>query len=72
MSTSTASSRPGEDTDRYSTEILLVPGGKVQFLERPNGNGVPVATDPSMASGDAGMQDNGAAPQTADSEDIPF
>ena len=32
-------SKPGEDGDRFSTEILLVPGGRIQFLERPNGNG---------------------------------
>ena len=25
--------KTGEDTDRFSTEILLVPGGRVQFLE---------------------------------------
>ena len=33
--------KAGEDTDRFSTEILLVPGGRVQFLEKPsvaNGN----------------------------------
>ncbi len=29
--------KDGEDSDRFSTEILLVPGGRVQFLERPNG-----------------------------------
>ena len=65
-------SKPGEDSDRYSTEILLVPGGRVQFLERPNGNGAPAAADPSMAAGDTAMQDNGTAPQVADSDDIPF
>ena len=27
----------GEDSDRFSTEILLVPGGRVQFLDRPAG-----------------------------------
>ena len=27
----------GEDSDRFSTEILLVPGGRVQFLDKPNG-----------------------------------
>ncbi len=32
-----------EDSDRFSTEILLVPGGRVQFLDKPNGNGAPVA-----------------------------
>ena len=25
--------KPGEDSDRFSTEILLVPGGRVQFLD---------------------------------------
>ena len=29
--------KDGEDSDRFSTEILLVPGGRVQFLERPAG-----------------------------------
>ena len=33
-------SKPGEDGDRFSTEILLVPGGRIQFLQRPNGNGM--------------------------------
>ena len=66
-------SKPGEDSDRYSTEILLVPGGRVQFLERPNGNGAPVAADPSVAAGDAAMQANGTGQQAAASDDdIPF
>ena len=25
--------KDGEDSDRFSTEILLVPGGRVQFLD---------------------------------------
>ena len=33
--------KDGEDSDRFSTEILLVPGGRVQFLYKPNGNGAP-------------------------------
>ena len=41
--------KEGEDTDRYSTEIMLVPGGRVQFLDKPNGNGAPVAAEPVMA-----------------------
>ena len=51
--------KDGEDSDRYSTEILLVPGGRVQFLERPagaNGNGAPASNDKAAqptASGDA-------------------
>ena len=66
--------KPGEESDRYSTEILLVPGGRVQFLDKPNGNGAPVAADPSMAAGDAAMQDAGTSSQPADQDDsdIPF
>ena len=28
-----------EDSDRFSTEILVAPGGRIQFLEKANGNG---------------------------------
>ena len=35
--------KDGEDSDRFSTEILLAPGGRIQFLDKPNGNGEPVA-----------------------------
>ena len=53
-----------EDSDRFSTEILLAPGGLVQFLDKVNGNG----------------NGNGAHPETADvaatagvvGDDIPF
>ena len=56
-------SKPGEDGDRFSTEILLIPGGPIQFLGRPNGNNTttrddqpsPVAANamPSTDAGDA-------------------
>ena len=39
-----------EDSDRFSTEILIAPGGRVQFLDKVNGNG----------------NGNGAHPETAD------
>ena len=43
--------KDGEDSDRYSTEIILVPGGRVQFLERPaNGNGAPASNGESTAA----------------------
>ncbi len=34
-----------EDSERFSTEILIAPGGKIQFLDKVNGNenGTPVA-----------------------------
>ena len=31
----------GEEGDRYSTETLLVSGGRAQFLDEPRGNGAP-------------------------------
>ena len=67
-------SKPGEDSDRYSTEILLVPGGAVRFLDKPNGNGAPSAADPSMEAGDTAMQDAGTSspPADQDDSDIPF
>ena len=55
-----------EDSDRFSTEILIAPGGRVQFLDKVNGNG----------NGNG----NGSHPETADvmatadvvGQEIPF
>ena len=33
--------KAGEETERSATEILLVPGSRIQFLERPNGASKP-------------------------------
>ena len=61
--------KEGEDSDRFSTEILLVPGDRVQFLDKPNGNGASSQSDPD-AAGDAGAAPAGGDP--VDTEDIPF
>ncbi len=49
--------KDGEDSDRFSTEILLVPGGRVQFLDKPagtNGNGsAPANGDDAPAAANA-------------------
>ena len=61
--------KDGEDSDRFSTEILLVPGGRVQFLDKPNGNGAQTQPDPDMAG------DTAAAPASAPAnldDEIPF
>ena len=62
--------KDGEDGDRFSTEILIVPGHKIQFLDKPagaNGNGA----QPS-ANGEA-MPAGGAPAQVDDSGmEIPF
>ena len=70
--------KDGEDSDRFSTEILLAPGGRVQVLDRPNGaNGAPAAT--AEASGTAAREGNGsptaqapAATQDDLDNDLPF
>ena len=58
--------KDGEDSDRFSTEILLVPGGRVQFLDRPAGNKVNGTQAPNGAAAPAGD----AATEGADG--IPF
>ncbi len=65
--------KDGEDGDRFSTEILLVPGGRVQFLDKPNGNGGQTQPDPD-AAGDTGDMPAGGAPAQVDDldDDIPF
>ena len=61
--------KEGEDTERYSTEVLVVPGHRIQFLDRPNGaNGSGGATQRAAAAADAG----GDAGGDLDSDDIPF
>ena len=65
--------RDGEDSDRFSTEIIVVPGHRVQFYDRPNGNGA--AAGP--ANGEAGSAEvaapaaNGGADDFG-SDQIPF
>ena len=63
--------KDGEDSERFSTEILLVPGGRVQFLDKPNGNGAPAADAQAPANG-ADMPAGGAPARTGDIEDPPF
>ena len=54
--------KDGENADRYSTEIMLVPGGRVQFLDKPNGNG--------DVTGD--QVENGHGPASDMDPEIPF
>ena len=56
--------KDGEDSDRFSTEILLVPGGRVQFLDKPHGNGAPAMTGDTVPSAETAA--------TVDDSEIPF
>ena len=69
--------RDGEDSDRFTTEILLAPGGRVQFLDRPNRangtNGSGGADEPQAEAQAASepAQAQGASSTDLD-DDIPF
>ena len=63
--------KDGEESDRFSTEILLAPGGRIQFLERPNGSG---GTDAAQAESQAASepaQAQGASQSDLD-DSLPF
>ncbi len=53
--------KDGEETDRFSTEILVVPGHKVQFLDARPGNGA-AAGDRAPSQDGAGAVNGGAVP----------
>ena len=50
--------KAGEETERSATEILLVPGSRVVFLERPNGASKPAddATQQADSSTETGSE----------------
>ena len=57
--------KDGEDSDRFSTEILLVPGGRLQFLDKPagaNGNGAPAPDAEATSAGNTGPADTSSVP----------
>ena len=64
--------KDGEDSDRFSTEIRLAPGGRVQFLDRPNGaNGSSGSAQPEAPAANETAQAQG--PSQEDLEDgVPF
>ena len=66
-------SKPDEDGDRFSTEILVVPGHRVQFLDKPTGSGAQAEAEPTSVNGEA-MPSGGAPAQGDDlaADEIPF
>ena len=62
--------KDGEDADRFSTEIRLAPGGRVQFLDKPNGaNG---SNGQAAQAATAEAPEAPAATQDDLDSDIPF
>ena len=63
--------KAGEDSDRFSTEILVVPGHRVQFYDKPNG--APAADAEPTMDGDTVAQTAAPASPPADLDsEIPF
>ena len=64
--------KDGEDSDRFSTEILLVPGGRVQFLDKPAGaNGSTAPRRPTVRRPPRPPRPAPSDP-TDDGSEIPF
>ncbi len=65
--------KDGEESDRFSTEILLAPGSRVQFLDRPNGTN---GSNGSGESADTGASASAPAAQSPaaieDAGGLPF
>ena len=61
--------KEGEDTDRFSTEILVAPGGRVQFLDKSNAAkaGASETAPAPVAAPEGGANDGGPL-----DDDIPF
>ena len=59
--------KDGEDSDRFSTEILLVPGSRIQFLDKANG-----ANGNDTPAADAAGAANGSAMSPDPDDSIPF
>ncbi len=69
--------KDGEDSDRFSTEILVVPGHRVQFLDKPNGangNGTQAPAAQATEPANGGTMPAGATSGPSDDfdDDIPF
>ena len=63
--------KDGEESDRFSTEILLAPGGRIQFLERPNGSGGGNAPQAEGQAASEPAQTQGASQSDLD-DSLPF
>ena len=65
--------KDGENSDRFSTEILLVPGSRIQFLDRANGNGAAQPGQPAAVPvNDSAAPAGDAVAGTDDTSEVPF
>ncbi len=64
--------KDGEDSDRFSTEIIVVPGHRIQFYDKPNGNGAVVADAQAPVNGEAAQAATVANGADDSGMEIPF
>ena len=64
--------RDGEDSDRFSTEIRLAPGGSIQFLDKPKTANGPNGGDAAQAEGQAASEPAASSSPSSESDVIPF
>ena len=60
--------KDGEDSERFSTEILLVPGSRIQFLDKANG----AAAEPVESPANGEPLPAGGSPAQSDNPDLIF
>ena len=63
--------KDGEESDRFSTEIIVVPGHRVQFYDKPAGNGAEAQAPANGEAGQPATVANGTA-DPIDDGTIPF
>ena len=61
--------KDSEESDRFSTEILIVPGHRIQFLDRPNGTNGNAAQAPANGGAEPA---GGSTAQAEPTGEIPF
>ena len=64
--------KEGEDFERFSTEIIIVPGHRVQFYDKPKGDGAPTADAQAPMDGTAAQTAAPASPPADLDDEIPF
>ena len=62
--------KDGEASDRFSTEIIVVPGHRVQFYDKPVGNGAAAADAQAPVNGEAGSAEVAAAAANGGADDL--
>ena len=64
--------KAGEDSDRFSTEILVVPGHRVQFYDKPEDKAAPASDAQRPMDASAAQTAAPASPPADLDDEIPF